>query len=497
MIASIGFGEAAQFQCWMGPLWFAIVTSVVTVAVNILKVGSTRSGKSYSAISDVLKISDKRNTAVVVCDPHGGSLARPLVGHLIARGHRHRIRFDKFSNFEYMLDWRFIRKSTAESFAEREAENEETLRFFSNIMVRQQGGGSLGTSPMKEEWVMKALALYINQRVLPGEDKLYYAFEPTSEWFRKLVRGCDRSTVAGNEAIQPFLEIADGKIPASKYEPAKRLIQSVCKSPAFKYRCSGTGAFNLESFLDRKGILLVEGENKGKVSPEAMRAMFGAIVNLVIRYVRTRPKPFPRVALILDEATNARLITTTEKEAAAECQKYGLDLTIMVQLLDFPTTDIRDGILANCVWHQWFYNASPYVIRKASDDLGANLDKDKIESLRTLKVGERWNKFRDRVWQDRSPELPDPFGLPGLTEKKIDQALHEMYQLPEYRNLTELCLSNSTATENETTQSSNEPPRTSASPDILQNSSPADRLNTEDLFDSETDEDDDCESSEP
>ena len=242
---------------------------------------------------------------------------------------------------------------------------------------------------------------------------------------------------------------------------------------------------------------MVEGENKGKVSPEAMRTMFGAIVHLVIRYARTRPKPFPRVALILDEATNAKLITNTEKEAAAECQKYRLDMTIMVQLLDFPTTQIRDGILANCIWHQWFYNASPYVIRKAADDLGANMDKDKIEAIRELKVGERWNKYRDKVWQDRGPELPDPYGLPGLTEKKIQQALEQMYQLPDYRDLTEQCHSNSTITETETTQYSNEPPTTSASPDISMNSSPADRLNTEDLYGSETENDEDCGSSEP
>lgn len=457
------------------------LTMLIVLGVNVLKVGSTRSGKSVSAIHDVVEDANRRDCSIVVLDPHGSSLAKPVLGHLLACGHEHRMRFDQFSDYEYVLDLRFLKQSKSKNRYEREAENDDSMRLFTSILTRQGDIGSLSSTPLKEEWVMKALRLFLNQRQEQSEDKLIYAFEPEHPEFAKLVAGC-----TCEEAAAPFLKIADGSVKVSAYGSAQRLFGTVCNSPAFKVRCGGRGHFDLERFMDRNGILLVEGESKGNVSPDAMRAMFGALLNRIIRYVRTRPRPFPRVKVYLDEATNARLVTSFEKEAMAECQKYGLDLIVMVQMLDFPSTEITRGVLSNCLRHEWFFNANPDVIKKAAEDLGGTRDDDYMGQLRKLQVGERFIKERDRVWRDRAVLLPDPFGLPGLTEKKIEQAIVRMHESPDYRNLLELqaCESTSQATRIATTPSSPEPRSTPVSQTTFPISSPAELLSIEDWGDS-------------
>jgi hypothetical protein len=394
--------------------------------VNTLCIGSTRSGKSVSQIEAVVKAADANNTAIVVLDPHGDSLAWPLLTHLVARGHKHRIRFDRFSNFKRVLDWQFLTPSTARSSVERHAENTETIGAFTNILLRRSGSDSLASAPLKEEWVNNACWLYIHQDTPPGEDKLVYAFEPDTKEFKSLLENC-----TDEEALRPFRKLADGKIRANDVSSARRLFRGVCKSPAFAVRC-GQGRFKLEPFLNNKGILLVEGASKGNVSYDAMRTMFGAISLRVIRYARIRQRAYPRTLLLMDEATNAGLVTDYEVQAMAECQKMGLDITVLVQLLDFPNSDITKGVLANCLRHEWFYNSSADVLRAAAADLGKSEHSDRADEIRHFIVGQRYVKERHRVWRDRAKLLPDPWGLPGLSEQKTQQALTEIYQSEDY-----------------------------------------------------------------
>ena len=67
----------------------------------------------------------------------------------------------------------------------------------------------------------------------------------------------------------------------------------------------------------------------------------------VISSTSSRPRPTPRVLLVLDEATNANLVGAAghEVRALAECQKMGLDIHILVQSLNFPNSQIADGVL--------------------------------------------------------------------------------------------------------------------------------------------------------
>jgi hypothetical protein len=274
-----------------------------------------------------------------------------------------------------------------------------------------------------------------------------------------------------DELRQEFDRVASGEVRPSQYAPAVRMIDAVCGVPSFIARCGM--ALDLPPFLDKCGILLVEGGNVGQL---VMQMIMGSIILQIFNYIRTRPRPYPRVLLVLDEATNANLVGAAghEVRALAELQKFGLDVHILVQSLNFPSAYITDGVLTNCVRHEWFYAANPAVARKAAEDLG---DPDLVGSIRRLKVGERWVKDRDAVRFEKVPELLNPWVFPELAEIKTRRAIEQIYERPEYgpNNGDEEC---PPLGENVTPPSNNGPPGTSAAPDTSSDCSPARRLRT-------------------
>jgi hypothetical protein len=428
---------------------------------NKLTVGSTQSGKSYAEVHDILAAADSRGVAIVVCDPHKNSLSRHALGHLVARGHRQRILWDQLDELDHTLKYHFLMRSHSGNPARRAHENRQQAEQFSELLCRRREVQSLATSPLTEEWTLKAVLLLLNQpHDYPAAD-LRHAFRLGHPKFEKMRRDCTDPDIQ-----YEFEQIACGAIKRGQYAAAQRLINAICESPAFIVRCGS--AFNLDCFLDNRGILLIEG---GAVSQIVLQTILGSVILQTIHYIRTRGRSTPRVLLVLDEATNANLVGAAghEVNAAAECQKMGLDIHVLVQSLNFPNSHITDGILTNCTRHEWMYAAHAAVARKAADDLGSS---DFEEQIRRQGVGQRHVKERDRVWSETVPELPNPWVLPQLAAKKTQRAIEEIYQRPEYGNMP--CSHG----ENATTNSGDLLPSTSVEPDTSNDISPARRRRT-------------------
>jgi hypothetical protein len=428
---------------------------------NKVTTGSTQSGKSYAETHDILAAAETRSVAIVVCDPHKNSLARNALTHLVARGHKRRILWDQLDELDHTLKYRFLTPSRATNPLRRSHENRQQAEQFAELLCRRREVQFLATSPLTEEWTLKSSLLLLNQpRDHPAAD-LRRAFHVDHSKFQGLLRDCTEPDVR-----YEFEQVACGAIKPGQYAAAQRLINAVCESPAFIARCGS--ALDLGSFLNNRGILLVEG---GAVSQLVLQTILGSIILQTIHYVRTRPRPLPRVLLVLDEATNANLVGAAGHEirALAECQKMGLDIHILVQSLNFPSSHITDGVLTNCTRHEWMYAANAAVARKAADDLG---DSEYEGRIRTLGVGQRLVKERDRVSFETVPPLPCPWVFPQLAAKKTQRAIEEIRQRPEYGNLP--CSTGA----NETTNSGDLPPGTSAAADTSSDISPARRRRT-------------------
>ncbi len=242
---------------------------------------------------------------------------------------------------------------------------------------------------------------------------LRFLFEPKHPQLAQLIAGCtDESTRLRFEAI------ADGSIKKTDYSSARRLIDGVCTSPSFLARCA-VDTFDLPRFLLDRGILIVEGGSHGNLSIDAMQTMMGAIILKVSNIARNRWKAYPRILLVLDEATNAYLIGSYETRAMAELQKCGLDFRVLVQNLNFPTTAITSDVLTNCVRHEWFFVASSDLQRKAVSDLG---DQELRSGMISLKTGERFVKDRTRVYREYVTPLPDLWTYSGLGRARQGRA---------------------------------------------------------------------------
>jgi hypothetical protein len=374
----------------------------------------------------LVEAAEQKSVALVVIDPHRDSLAAGLLEHLVARGMKKRILFDRLAALDRVLGFDWLPASDAKSELVRWTENEEQIRAFADVLCRRRQLESLAAAPTTEEWVIAALTLYVEQDRHPPLTDLAYAFDRGHPTFTRMLDGCRNSDV-----VRKFREIEQKAVSRGQYGAAERLIRGVCTSPAFAIRCGAT--FHLDEFLDDAGILIIEGG--GTISDDAMRTMMGAVILRTIRYVRTRPRPHPPVILVLDEATNADLISSNgfEARAAAELQKSNFSLHVMVQNLNFPSVMLTEDLLTNCLRHEWFFTANATVAHKAAIDLG---ERDYEQQLRQLKPGERFVKERDRVYREYVPLLEDLWGFPGLGRKKAERALIEIQQRPEFRTPT-------------------------------------------------------------
>ncbi|MBN8627060.1 MAG: hypothetical protein J0M17_16395 [Planctomycetes bacterium] len=432
---------------------------------NQLVVGSTQSGKSYGEVQDVLAAAEDRRTAIVVLDPHPRSLARNCLLHLDARGHRGRILWDELDELLRVPKYRLLMQSRAAGL-QREHDHERLADQFAELLCRRRESASLAAAPQTEEYTKHGLRLLLEQRRQRPAADLRFAFQVGHRRFARLLAECRHEET---EAL--FRQIADGSIRPGQYAAARRLIEGVCGSPSFVVRC-GT-RFDVGAFLDDRGILLVE----GGTSPLVTQTLLGAIVLQVIHYVRTRPRPLPRILLVLDEATNANLVGAAghEVRALAECQKMGLDVHILVQSLNFPSAFVTDGVLTNCTRHVWYYAANAAVARKAADDLG---EPELAEVVRALKVGERYVKERERVFFERVPALANPWTLEELARRKLAAAVAAIRARSEYGPPDDDSGDDSCTGMNATPPSSDSPSGTSAPADISSATSPAVRRRT-------------------
>lgn len=429
---------------------------------NKISIGSTQSGKSYAEVHDVLAAAADQRTAIVVIDPHTRSLAWNSLIHLVARGHQRRIIWDQLDDCLETPKYRFLTASRASHPLLRAKHNHQAAEEFTELLCRRRDIASLAPSPQIEEWTVKAVQFLLNQPQDHNASELRRVFRIDHPRFKNFVTACTDPDVQYD-----FERVGDGSIKSGQYVAAQRLINAVCEAPAFMARC-GT-SLEIGRFLAQRGILLVQG---GAISQPVMQTILGSIILQIIHYVRSRSTPSPRVLLVLDEATNANLVGAAghEVRALAECQKMGLDIHILVQSLNFPSSYVTDGVLTNCTRHEWYYAAHAAVARKAAEDLG-NSDLD--SAIRNLRIGERYVKERERIQFEKVPALSQPWIFPQLAERKIRKALLEIRQRPEY-GVTESCPTGASATP----PLSGSPPDTYAAPSTSSDSSPARRRRT-------------------
>ena len=424
-----------------------------------LSIGMSGSGKSVNATEDVIRDADRGDTAIIIQDPHPKSLAAGAFEQLVARGHQSRILYDRLYELDHSLGYDFLQPSLAKDSMLRYAENDLRIRSFVDILLRRRGQQSLAGNPLTEEWVMKALWLFVEQEPRKILSDLHRLFIPRNKTLRSFLDDC-----TDPERAEPFKDLYDGSCSRGQYAPAERLISSVTTSPSFTLRCRPSFCF--ETFLENRGILIMEGGQFGTLSNDALRIMLGSTSLKTIEYVRNRPRPVPRISHYMDEANNVGLIGDHECRALAELRKNNYGCKIMVQTLDFPTSAITESVLNNTATHVWFCISSSKLAQQGAADLG---DSNMKSSLRSLGVGECYVKTPGKCRRMKVKMSEDPWVFPGLSKKKAAAALKVIRQRPEYQRRTG---------DDEMPSSKEGSPTTPPPSSTSSTSSPADRLRT-------------------
>lgn len=281
----------------------------MTSMSNVLRVGATRQGKTFAAART---IAESRGVATVVLDPHKQSLAELCLIH--AAGN---ILYERLSDVRHTLGFELLAPSANPDVLLRQMENQRRAEAFVDILLRRRNADGMAGAPLMEEWVMAVLTLFLSQERPKPVAWLPFALLTDSDEFGAMVRDC-----TAPEIRHKFEQLAALNPRGQRAEvgSATRLLNGVFRSPAFVVR--SRGGFDLGGFLQRTGLLIVE--RGDEIGDDTMRVVMGAIVLLVVDHAKRRPKPYPPIRIVIDEATNARLVGGPELRGLAETNKNGL-----------------------------------------------------------------------------------------------------------------------------------------------------------------------------
>lgn len=426
---------------------------------NVLEVGATRKGKTLAAARSIIEATDE---AAVILDPHKNSLAEVALTHATGE-----VLYERLSDVRFTLGFELLTPSSNPDAMQRQMENQRRAEAFVEILLRRRDSDGMAGTPLMEEYVMAAIMLYLFQAARKPLTVLPFAFMPETAEFVSLVRDCVLPDI--RYKFQQLAKLSHRAL-RSEVGSAVRLISAVFRSLAFQARCRG--GFNLGAFLQKRGKLIVErGE---EIGDDTMRVIMGAIVLLVIEHAKRRPKPYPPIRILIDEANNARLVGGPELRGLAETNKNGLYWTLLVQNLDFPGG--ADAVLQNCIRHEWFGCPFYDLARKAATDVVAGLPASSEESraeriaaltmeIMNLPPGWRWVRDSSGSRKEYVPLLQNPWpDWPGLREAKLREKIQCILSRDEYR------------VAEEPKSESSSPPETPPSNKSRDDSSPATRL---------------------
>lgn len=331
---------------------------------HTLVCGASRSGKSEAELTRLVPLARAGECAIVLLDPPG-TLAAKFLLHLDSAGLTDRVIYDQLATTDRVPGYDWLPASANPDLLQREAENDERIREFASVLLRRRGIQEPARTPLIEEGLLDALRLYLYQEVPVPLPWLAEVFTIGSGRRAQLLAHCtDPDVVRRFHAYAALGPVAR----RNETGPAERMLRAVCLSPAFRIRSAGA-TFDFDRFLNERGILILDGSSRGNLSRDAASIMMGALILRVIRHCRTGAKS--RVVLVLDEAVSANLLGLYESQALSEAGKWGLEFHVLVQNpLGFPSDEIRDNVLQNCLRHEWFRQGSPDAARLAAEDVG-------------------------------------------------------------------------------------------------------------------------------
>lgn len=331
-------------------------------------VGSTGSGKSDGELVDLVRLADRRNTAVILLDGHG-PLALSAAGHWAHRGHEGRIVYEPLDATDRVLAFEMIPPSDTSDPLRRAIEEAEHRDELAQCFMNQRSLVTLTDRAWTKEWLEAALTLCLAQPQAEPLTSLLHAFRVGTRDYERLLRDCRDAAVVAKFRDAERLKQRSLVQYETVTSPARRLVESVCASEVVRLR-SRPGPFDWLEALRHRRLIAFDGG--GIRSRELKRSVFLLVTMHVLHAVRRHfsetHRPLP-VVLVLEEAGALGLVTPFVLGALQELRKAGLAVHILTQSsLDFGDPSLFQLVLSNTPWQAWYQCLAP-----ADQELGATV----------------------------------------------------------------------------------------------------------------------------
>jgi len=242
---------------------------------------------------------------------------------------------------------------------QREAEDQNIIEEVKALLVQAEGKLNTQASPITDKGLTDALELFTSQRKPKDFTKLHRCFRHTQERL-EFVRDCTNPQVV--QQFEIYAELGD-KDWEYRCGPAVRRLEKIARSVQFRKRCIPT--FDLRAFLNRGGILMLDGESRGNLSRESLTLVMALVLLNVLQLARnglTR-----RVVIIIDEARNANLLDLNVARALLEAGKWGVEFDILTQNPQHPNPEVSDSLFQACDRVMAFKQVNPGAVKFMAD----------------------------------------------------------------------------------------------------------------------------------
>jgi len=321
----------------------------------------------------VLTLRKDRDATIVAISPHVGDLGSKILHSLDGE----KCVLVRVGDTERVPRLDLFRPSKKANEFERAQENDEKSRRFIDILLARRGQIGLHERPLIEDGLTAVTNLWMYQNPVKPLSWLPYGFDVMHPAFEAMIRDCT------NQAAVWKCEQWRDMPKSERFRtllPAQRVLDGGFSSPTFQAMIDGKNS--VEKWLDEGRRIIVE--TMPGVSENGARLLFLTFIQSVIWYKRSGGKR--RVILIIDEALNWSLVDGYLLRAMAELLKFGLEIWVSVQTLNFEEESTIEGLLACCYWWEVYRVASPKVLDICSRFmLRTDLDPHRIHHVEVRK----------------------------------------------------------------------------------------------------------------
>ncbi len=332
--------------------------------------GPPRQGKSVKALKEILKRMKQPNRPALLAIDEPGTLVKPLAVHLEVLGLTPSVWYDQLVREGKTLGYDFGKQGASPK------ENKVRIEEWKSWILKGEQKLDDRLNPVIREGLDTFGSLLFNQKTWKPFTKLWRAADVGSNYFWWFAKDCTNEDTYRDMLRLLTLQETNPRELDFRLGPVKRRLRDFGDLLALQERDSES--LDIDAVFENRGIILLDGESKGRVTRREFAAIAHYLTNRAIQFCRTHDNA--GVIVYIDEAQSGQLDPQIGR-ALRESAKHGLEFWLTFHnVLSLPK-ELQEDLL-NYI-SRWFIfgQISPAARRHAADMIATRLlDPHRIHS---------------------------------------------------------------------------------------------------------------------